>query len=120
MVKKTLVLGASTNPSRYSNIAIKRLVSNNFKVRALGKIEGEVSGVQILNYKKIFDNINTVTIYLSAKNQKDYYDYILTLKPERVIFNPGTENIELEELLNKNNISFERACTLVLLSIGEY
>lgn len=120
MSKKTLVLGASTNSDRYSNIAIKRLVANSISVRAIGKKEGEVSGVQIINYKKNFHKIKTVTLYLNAKNQKEFYDYILALKPERVIFNPGTENEELEVLLENNKIHFEKACTLVLLSIGEY
>ena len=117
---KTLVIGASTNPSRYSNIAIKRLVANNIRVRAIGKREGEVNGVKILTNKKAFINIDTITLYLNKKNQEEFYDYILKINPKRVIFNPGTENIELENMLTKNKIYFERACTLVLLSIGDY
>ncbi len=120
MHKKTLVLGASTNPSRYSNIAIERLLSNDFEVRAIGKRKGRVAGIDIVDSQVMFDNINTITLYINAENQKMYYNYIISLKPKRVIFNPGTENKELKNLLVKNNIYFEDACTLVLLSIGEY
>ncbi|REE82913.1 hypothetical protein BX611_0188 [Lutibacter oceani] len=120
MNKKTLVIGASLNPTKYSNIAIKKLLANEFEVSAIGNVEGEVSGVKIYNSKEIFQNIHTVTLYLNAKNQESYYDYILSLEPKRVIFNPGTENKTLEKLLVKNNIDFEESCTLVLLSIGAY
>ncbi len=120
MNKKTLVLGASTNPSRYSYLAIQRLISNKLEVKALGRKEGEVNSVKIHTVKKIFKNINTITLYLNKKNQVEFYDYILEIKPKRVIFNPGTENVELENLLFKNNIAFEKACTLVLLGIGKY
>lgn len=120
MIKKTLVIGASTNPSRYSFLAINRLVENNHPVVAIGLKEGTVAGVQILTGKPHFDNIDTVTLYLNAKNQEEYYDYILNLKPKRVIFNPGTENTELYNLLKKNNIEFEVACTLVLLGTNQY
>jgi len=120
MNKKTLVLGASTNPSRYSYLAIQRLISNKQQVKAVGRKEGEINGVKIRTTKKIFKNIHTITLYLNKKNQVEFYDYILEVKPKRVLFNPGTENIELEDLLFKNNIAFEKACTLVLLSLGEY
>ena len=119
-MKKTLVIGASTNPDRYSNIAITRLLANNIGVRAVGRKDGEVNGVKIFTTKKAFKNIDTITLYLNKKNQEEFYDYILKINPNRVIFNPGTENVELESLLNKNKIDFERACTLVLLSIWEY
>ncbi len=120
MKKNTLVLGASENPSRYSNIAIKRLLNKGIEVKAIGMRVGNVEGVKIEDYKKDFSDIDTVTLYLSAKNQVEYYNYILGLKPRRVIFNPGTENRELEELLTNNNIAFENACTLVLLSLNQY
>ena len=119
-MKKTLVIGASTNPNRYSNIAIIRLLANKIKVKAIGRKESEVDGVKILTTKKLFKNIDTITLYLNKKNQEEFYDYILKINPNRVIFNPGTENIDLEGLLIKNNIPFESACNLVLLSIGEY
>lgn len=117
---KTLVLGASMISSRYSNIAIKRLLENNFPVEAIGKKGGSVNGIKVNTTKKAFENIDTITIYLNAKNQQEYYDYIIGLKPKRVIFNPGTENEEFENLLQENNIASERSCTLVLLSIGAY
>lgn len=120
MNKKTLVLGASINTNRYSNMAVKRLIENKIEVKAIGNKKGKILEVEINTAKVLFENIHTVTLYLNAKNQESYYDYILALKPQRVIFNPGTENIELEKILSKNNIKFERACTLVLLSIEEY
>ena len=120
MIKKTLVIGASTNPSRYSFLAIQKLTNYGHPVMAIGNKEGEVSGVKIITEKVIFENIDTVTLYLSKKNQGIYYDYILDLKPNRVLFNPGTENEELQNLLTKHHIAFEEACTLVLLSIGKY
>jgi len=120
MIRKTLVLGASTNPNRYSYFAIERLTANKHEVRAVGKKEGEIFGVKIYAVNKIFSNIDTVTVYLNAKNQEEFYKYIIDLKPRRVLFNPGTENPFFEQLLTENNVAFERACTLVLLSIGEY
>ena len=120
MDKKTLVLGASLKPNRYSNYAIQRLIANNHKVVAFGLKEGEVDGVNIDTTLKPYNNINTVTLYLNAKRQREYYDYIISLKPKRVIFNPGTENSEFFQLLKENNINFEIACTLVLLSTNQY
>jgi len=117
---KTLVIGASMNPNRYSNIAIKRLLANGYEVCAVGNKNGVVLGIEIHNSKELFQKIHTITLYLNAKNQENYYDYILALKPQRVIFNPGTENEILEGLLTKSNIKFEYSCTLVLLSIGGY
>ncbi|WP_372769247.1 CoA-binding protein [Lutibacter sp.] len=120
MIKKTLVIGASTNPSRYSFRAIQQLTIHGHPVLAIGNKEGEVSGVKISKENVLFENIDTVTLYLNRKNQVSYYDYILALNPKRVLFNPGTENEELENLLTKHHIAFEEACTLVLLSTGQY
>lgn len=117
---KTLVLGASIIPSRYSNIAIKRLLENNFQVEAIGKKKGSVGGVKINTTQKDFQDIDTVTLYLNAANQQDYYEYIVNLSPRRVIFNPGAENEDLEKILKTHNIATEKSCTLVLLSVGEY
>jgi len=119
-MKKTLVFGASLKPNRYSNYAIQRLVANNFETVAFGLKTGEVEGVNINNELKDYKNVDTVTLYLNAKRQKEYYDYIIGLKPNRVIFNPGTENPEFYQLLKENNIDFEAACTLVLLSTNQY
>ncbi len=120
MNKKTLVLGASLKPNRYSNYVIQRLVANNIETVAFGLRSGEVSGIQIDTKLINYDDIHTVTLYLNSKRQIDYYGYIVALRPKRVIFNPGTENLELYEILRKNNIEFEDACTLVLLSTNQY
>ena len=120
MKKVTLVLGASTNPNRYSNIAIKRLVGKDLPTVALGLRKGKVLGVIIDAEKQDYKNIDTVTLYLNPKRQEEYYNYIINLKPRRVIFNPGTENMEFVRLLEENNIESEVACTLVLLSINKY
>ncbi len=120
MGKKTLVLGASLKPDRYSNFAIRRLVEKNHDVVAVGLREGEVDGVKIEIGKPYFKEVDTVTLYLNPKRQIAYYDYIISLKPKRVIFNPGTENIKFVELLKENNIETEVACTLVLLTTNQY
>ena len=120
MNKKTLVLGASLKPNRYSNYAIQRLVSKHVDTVAFGLRKGEVSGVEIDTDLVPYKNVHTVTLYLNPKRQEAYYDYIVSLKPERVIFNPGTENPKLYQILEENNIEFEAACTLVLLSTNQY
>lgn len=119
-MKKTLVLGASLNPSRYSNMAIHRLRSQNIEVVAFGLREGIVKDVVISKEKKYYDQLDSVTLYLNPKNQREYYDYIISLHPTRVIFNPGTENQELIDLLEENGIEAEIACTLVLLSTNQF
>ena len=118
--KKTLVLGASSNPLRYSYIAINALQSKGHEVTAIGKRTGQVGGVAIETGEKKIDNLDTITLYLNAANQKQYYDYIISLHPKRIIFNPGAENEELILLAAKNNIQPQEACTLVLLSTGQY
>ncbi|CAL2103312.1 CoA_binding domain-containing protein [Tenacibaculum sp. 190130A14a] len=120
MKNVTLVLGASLKPERYSNKAIKRLTANNIDVVAVGGREGVVDNVTIVKEKENFANIDTVTLYLNPKRQKDYYDYIIRLQPNRVIFNPGTENFELIEKLRAFDIKAELACTLVLLATNQY
>ena len=120
MNKKTLVFGASLKPGRYSNIAIKRLVDHGHDVKAFGLQEGEVDGVSIDTTLLHYNGIDTVTLYLNPQRQKAYYDYIMDLNPDRVIFNPGTENPEFYSILKTNNIDFEVACTLVLLGTNQY
>ena len=120
MTKKTLVLGASLKPNRYSNIAINRLVSNTIPTVAFGLKSGTVAGVKIDTVLKNYIAIHSITLYLNPNRQQDFYNYILSLKPKRVIFNPGTENSELMEILENNNIMYEIACTLVLLSMNDY
>lgn len=117
---KTLILGASTNQSRYSNMAALSLLRRGFKIELLGKDKGEVSGIPIKQDIAEIHDIDTVTLYLNPSHQASYQDFILNLKPRRVIFNPGTENPEFQEKLAKNNIEPIEACTLVMLSTGEY
>ena len=118
--KKTLVLGASSNPSRYSYLALNRLVHYGHPTVAVGRRKTAVAGVDIEKEKVPFENVDTVTLYLNPTNQKEYYNYIISLKPKRIIFNPGTENEELYRLARENNIQTMEACTLVLLSTGQY
>lgn len=120
MKKKTLVIGASTNPARYSNMAIKKLLNKQQPVVALGLREGEVEGIKIEKEKNLFADIDTVTLYVGPKNQPEYYEYLVALNPKRVIFNPGTENPELYKILKQNNIEFQNACTLVMLGTNQY
>lgn len=119
-MKKTLVMGASTNPGRYAYKAIKMLQRYGHPVVAVGKKEDNLDGLKIEKEHVEFDGIDTVTLYLNPMNQRPYYDYIIGLNPKRVIFNPGTENPELYELLKQNNIEIEVGCTLVMLSVNQY
>ena len=116
----TLVLGASTNPSRYANMAIHRLVSKGKAVEALGLKEGEVAGVVIHTDAEGLTRPDTITLYVGPKNQHHYLDLMLQLAPRRVIFNPGTENPEVEQQLQKAGIETLSACTLVLLATNQY
>lgn len=118
--KKTLVIGASLKENRYSNIAIHRLTSNAIETLAIGLRKGEVEGVSIETDHKDFKDVHTVTLYLNPQRQEDYYEYIIGLHPQRVIFNPGTENPKFYEKLKKAGIEVEVACTLVLLSTNQY
>lgn len=117
---KTLILGASLHQERYANTAIRRLVHMNFWVVGIGSEEGNIEGVNIYSHEISIDDIHTVSIYLNPRNQLGYYDYVIKLNPKRVIFNPGAENMEFEELLARHHIPFERSCTLVLLSTGQF
>ncbi len=119
-VKKTLVLGASDNPARYSNMAIGRLRGKGHPVVAIGHRLTRTGDVDIETEKKAFADVDTVTLYLDAGRQKEYYDYILSLRPNRIIFNPGAENPELWALAAANGIQPLAACTLVLLSTSSY
>ena len=120
MGKRTLVLGASAHSYRYSFLAIEKLLANGHEVVALGGKPGWVGQVQIYTSPANWGAIDTVTIYLSPLHQKGYYQYLQILKPNRVIFNPGAENGELRVLLEKEGIITLNACTLVLLSTGQY
>ena len=120
MNKKTLVFGASLKPDRYSNMALRKLVNYKHNTVAFGMKAGEEAGVIIDTELKQYESLDTITLYMNALRQKEYFNYIVSLKPKRVIFNPGTENPEFYAVLKENNIAFEEACTLVLLSTNQY
>jgi predicted CoA-binding protein len=117
---KTLVIGATTNKDRYAYKAIQSLINKSHQVVAIGTKEGMALDVNIEITNLPFTGIDTVTLYLNPKNQEEYYDYIISLKPRRVLFNPGTENPAFYKILKQNNIEFEIACTLVLLATNQY
>lgn len=118
--KKTIVLGASENTSRYSNKAVQSLQAHGHEVVAIGRRKGAINGTEILTHTPDLNDIHTVTLYLNPENQKAYYDYILKLNPKRVIFNPGAENEELERKVAMKGINTLEACTLVMLSTGQF
>ena len=119
MSQKVLVVGASENPLRYSNKAIVKLKENNYKVFAFGNRPGKVMGIKIsTEFPKI--DMDTLTLYLNSKNQKQYYSNIINLNPKRIIFNPGAENEELSIIARQKGIKVMNACTLVMLSIGNF
>ena len=119
-MKKTLVLGATPDSSRYAHLASNKLVKYGHPIINVGLKKGEVAGVPIEKPEKIHSDVDTVTLYVGPRNQIALYDYILATHPKRLIFNPGTENAELERLATERGIETQYACTLVLLSIGDY
>ena len=120
MSKKTLVLGASPNPERYAYKAIFALKQKGHEVVPVGLREGVVSGIEIQKGTPMVEDIDTITLYVGPQHQPKFYDYLMKLKPKRIIFNPGTKNKELVDLAQKNNIETIDACTLVMLSVGNY
>lgn len=119
-MKKTLVIGASTNPDRYANMAVRLLRANDYEVVALGLREGVIEDVTIQVGKPELQNIDTVTLYIAARHQTEWYDYILALQPQRIIFNPGTENKELAQLAEARGIEVIEGCTLVMLHTKQF
>jgi len=117
---KTLVLGASTNPERYSHMAVLMLRSHGLDVVAVGPKPGRIGDVDIVTEMPSDESVDTVTLYLNPTHQAAYADRILGLHPRRIVFNPGTENPGLEDLATQKGIQAQRACTLVLLSTGQY
>lgn len=113
-------MGASDNPARYSYLAIQRLRSYGYTVRAIGRKRVRVADVEVEKEQVPWTDIDTITLYLNPTHQEPYYDYFLSLKPRRIIFNPGTENPELEMLASEAGIDCIEACTLVMLSTGQY
>ncbi len=119
-MKKTLVLGASPNPLRFSYKMVKSLVRHNTDVVALGSREGEIGGIKILTGKPVLKDIHTISLYIGPKGQPAVYEYVLSLHPKRIIFNPGTVNPEFMDLARKNGIEAVTDCALVMLSSGKY
>ena len=119
-MKRTLIIGASNNPERYAYKAAERLLAHGHEIELLGLRPDTIFGKTIDTERKAYEGLDTVTLYVGPQRQPEYYDYVISLKPKRVIFNPGTENAEFETLLEKNGIEAEEACTLVLLGTGQY
>lgn len=119
-MKKTLILGATDNPARYAFLAAQRLTRAGHPIVPVGIKKGELMGQTIINDKKIQKDIHTITLYVGTQNQVEWYDYILKTQPKRIIFNPGTENSELQDLAEAQGIETIEACTLVMLSVGNY
>jgi predicted CoA-binding protein len=119
-MKKTVLIGASTNKERYAYKATLSLQKHKYEVIPIGIHIGEINGIKINTDKTYVTDVDTVTMYVNPNNQPSWYDYVLSLKPKRVIFNPGAENIEFEKKLEENNIEVIQACTLVLLATGQY
>ncbi|MBK7811290.1 MAG: CoA-binding protein [Saprospiraceae bacterium] len=120
MNKKTIVLGASDNPSRYSNMAVKMLIEYHHDVIAIGQKESHIGQIPIVTQREPYKDVNTLSLYLNPQRQLDEYDYILSLRPQRIIMNPGTENNELTVLAKAHGIEVIEACTLVMLRSGQY
>ena len=118
--KLTVVLGASPNPQRYSFLAVNRLAAKGHPVIAIGKRESQIGDIPIIASHPVQANVDTGTLYMNPVLQREYYDYIMELHPKRIIFNPGTENDELAEMAENKGIATMEACTLVLLSTGQY
>jgi len=119
-MKKTLVLGATPNPGRYAYLAMHALQKHGHEAVPVGIRAGEVAGKTILLGTPEATDIDTITLYIGPQRQPEYYAYLFSLKPKRIIFNPGTENPELEALAQARGIETVEGCTLVLLAIGSY
>ena len=118
--KKTLVIGASTNKERYAYLAVEMLNNNLYPVVAVGNKKGVIGATSIETEMLPFNDVDTITLYINPSIQKEYYDYIFSLNPKRIIFNPGTENNELGVLAKQKGVQVLEACTLVLLSTNQY
>ncbi len=119
-IKKTLVLGASSNPAQYSHLAVKKLLAAGHSVEAIGRDVFQIDGVQVANTKQQHEGIDTITIYLNKDRQKEYEAYLLSLHPKRIIFNPGAENPAFFAMASSAGIETIEGCTLVMLSVGSF
>lgn len=114
------MLGASNKPERYAFRALNKLLDHGYQVLAVSNKPGSVRGVNFIRHDEVNQPIHTVTLYLGPENQRAYYDFLIQLKPERIIFNPGTENPELIALAQNAGISCICNCTLVMLDTGQF
>lgn len=119
-MKKTLIIGATPNTDRYAYKAAEMLTEAGHEIIPFGIKKGEVFGKSIINDWINFEGVDTVTLYLGAARQNEYFDKIIGINPQRVVFNPGTENPEFYKKLTEAGISYEEACTLVLLRTNQY
>lgn len=115
-----MVIGASENPDRYSHKAITLLIEKGYPVIAIGLKKGQIGATEIVTDRKDIENLDTVSLYINPLRQPPYYDYLLSLRPRRIIFNPGTENAALKEKAENAGIEVMEACTLVLLHTGQF
>ncbi len=121
-MKKTVIVGASTNPGRYAYLAARSLTSHKHEIVPIGIKKGDVFNKTILNIreKPFIQDVDTITLYIGPQHQPEWYEYLIGLKPKRIIFNPGTENPEFEEKAEKAGIQTFEACTLVMLRTRQY
>lgn len=119
-MKRTVVIGASDNESRYSNMATKRLLKYGHEVFPIGIRKGKIDTLDIITDRPVIENVNTVTLYIGPQNQDSWIAYVLSLNPKRIIFNPGTENSEFEQLANAKGVETVQGCTLVMLGADTY
>ncbi|RLD24833.1 MAG: CoA-binding protein [Bacteroidetes bacterium] len=121
-MKKTVIVGATPNSARYAYMAAERLTEHQHEIVPVGIKKGKVFGKSILPIREhpVVDEVHTVTLYLGARHQPEYYDYILGLQPDRIIFNPGTENDEFMAMAEDQGIEVVEGCTLVMLSVGNF
>ncbi len=120
-MENVLLLGATINKDRYANIAQKVLMEKGHKVFPVNPKYEEIEGIKCYkSIKDVKDRIDTVTVYLNSVHVEKMLDEIIEKKPKRVIFNPGTEDINLEKKLNENGIKTLHACTIVLLKTNQF
>ena len=117
---KTLVIGASPNSDRYSHQVVVRLLEAGIEVVPMGIKEAKIGNIKIVPPFTPQNEIHTISLYLSIEKQDKYTDFIIKLKPQRLIFNPGAENKILAEKLNTEGIFWENSCNLVLLATNQY
>jgi predicted CoA-binding protein len=119
-MKKTVVLGATENPDRYAYRAAHSLARHGHPIELVGQKEGKVAGATIHTDQPALGEVHTVTLYVGTRNLPPLYDYILSLRPKRIIFNPGTENNELQQRAEAQGVETVYGCTLVMLATDQY